>query len=125
MTIRGRELRPSMTGIKCPACGHQTSTVKDSRPTDDHTAIRRRRLCLKCGRRATTFESYADSDDRDAARHGAQLQQALEACPAHQRRLLETLIFQIAADDRRARAAEAAAIEAAANEQVEADDRAD
>ena len=102
---------PTDKGIKCPSCGHPTSTVKDSRPTDDSTAIRRRRLCLRCGARATTFERYAPSlDDADAARRGAQLQLALESCPAHQRRLIETLIYQMAADTNRIRDAEAADI---------------
>ena len=96
-----RRAAPTDKGIKCPACGYQTSTVKDSRPTDDHTAIRRRRLCLKCGARGTTFESYASPDDRAAVLRGADLQRALQACPVHQRRLVEHLIFQIAADAER------------------------
>lgn len=110
MAIGGRELRPTPNGIKCPACGHQTSMVKDSRPTDDHTAIRRRRMCLRCGVRSTTFERFGTAEDRDAAARGAQLQLALEACPVHQRRLVENLIYQIAADAKRIRDAEAADI---------------
>lgn len=100
-------------GIKCPSCGHQTSTVKDSRPTDDYTAIRRRRHCLRCGVRSTTFERFAASiEDRDASERGAKLQHALEACPVHQRRIIETLIYQMAADANRIRDAEAADIAA-------------
>jgi transcriptional regulator NrdR family protein len=98
MTIRGRELRPTAHGLKCPACGFQTSTVKDSRPTEDFTAIRRRRMCLRCGTRGTTFEQYATPEDRDAVQRGADLQLALESMPKHQRRLIESLILQIAAD---------------------------
>jgi transcriptional repressor NrdR len=42
--------------MKCPFCGHLDSQVKDSRPSDDGAAIRRRRACPNCGGRFTTFE---------------------------------------------------------------------
>ena len=42
--------------MKCPSCGHEDSQVKDSRPTEDGAAIRRRRQCEKCEARFTTFE---------------------------------------------------------------------
>lgn len=42
--------------MKCPFCGHDDSQVKDSRPTEDGAAIRRRRQCEGCGARFTTFE---------------------------------------------------------------------
>lgn len=42
--------------MRCPFCSHFDTTVKDSRTTDDLTAIRRRRLCPECGSRFTTFE---------------------------------------------------------------------
>jgi transcriptional repressor NrdR len=42
--------------MKCPSCGHEDSQVKDSRPTEDGAAIRRRRQCESCGARFTTFE---------------------------------------------------------------------
>jgi transcriptional repressor NrdR len=42
--------------LKCPFCGHQESQVKDSRPSEDGAAIRRRRSCPACGGRFTTFE---------------------------------------------------------------------
>lgn len=42
--------------MRCPFCSHEDSQVKDSRPTDDGTAIRRRRQCEACGARFTTFE---------------------------------------------------------------------
>lgn len=42
--------------MKCPFCHHDDTQVKDSRPTEDHNAIRRRRLCGNCGARFTTFE---------------------------------------------------------------------
>lgn len=42
--------------MKCPTCGHEDSQVKDSRPTEDGAAIRRRRQCEDCGARFTTFE---------------------------------------------------------------------
>ena len=42
--------------MKCPYCGCEESKVIDSRPTDDGERIRRRRECLKCGKRFTTYE---------------------------------------------------------------------
>lgn len=42
--------------MKCPFCGFEESKVIDSRPTDEGQRIRRRRECLKCGRRFTTYE---------------------------------------------------------------------
>lgn len=42
--------------MRCPFCGHQDTQVKDSRPTEDGNAIRRRRFCPECGARFTTFE---------------------------------------------------------------------
>jgi transcriptional repressor NrdR len=42
--------------MRCPYCGSLDTQVKDSRPTDDASAIRRRRICPDCGGRFTTFE---------------------------------------------------------------------
>ncbi len=42
--------------MRCPFCHHENSQVKDSRTTDDGSAIRRRRICSACGARFTTFE---------------------------------------------------------------------
>lgn len=42
--------------MRCPYCGSLDTQVKDSRPTDDSAAIRRRRICPDCGGRFTTFE---------------------------------------------------------------------
>ena len=42
--------------MRCPFCAHDDSQVKDSRPTEDNAAIRRRRQCESCGARFTTFE---------------------------------------------------------------------
>ena len=43
--------------MKCPYCGYIESRVIDSRPTDEGERIRRRRECLKCGKRFTTYET--------------------------------------------------------------------
>ena len=43
--------------MKCPYCGYAEGKVIDSRPTEDGNAIRRRRECLKCQRRFTTYET--------------------------------------------------------------------
>ena len=42
--------------MKCPFCSNDDTQVKDSRSTEDNTAIRRRRICPDCGARFTTFE---------------------------------------------------------------------
>jgi transcriptional repressor NrdR len=42
--------------MRCPYCSHEESKVLDSRPVDDGSSIRRRRECLKCDRRFTTYE---------------------------------------------------------------------
>ena len=42
--------------MRCPYCGNDDTQVKDSRPTEDSSAIRRRRICNGCGGRFTTFE---------------------------------------------------------------------
>ncbi|MAL80065.1 MAG: transcriptional regulator NrdR [Sneathiella sp.] len=42
--------------MRCPFCSSEETQVKDSRPTEDNTAIRRRRACATCGARFTTFE---------------------------------------------------------------------
>ena len=43
--------------MKCPYCGFNESKVIDSRPADENNSIRRRRECLSCGRRFTTYET--------------------------------------------------------------------
>lgn len=47
--------------MRCPACNHTESKVVDSRPSDDGTNIRRRRECLSCHNRFTTYERLADN----------------------------------------------------------------
>ena len=42
--------------MRCPFCGHEDTQVKDSRPTEDGSAIRRRRSCAGCGQRFSTVE---------------------------------------------------------------------
>ena len=42
--------------MKCPVCNQDNTRVVDSRPADDNTAIRRRRMCDACGKRFTTYE---------------------------------------------------------------------
>lgn len=42
--------------MRCPFCGNEETQVKDSRPTEDNCAIRRRRFCTSCDQRFTTFE---------------------------------------------------------------------
>lgn len=47
--------------MRCPSCGFPESKVVDSRPSDDGTTIRRRRECLDCKHRFTTYERLGDS----------------------------------------------------------------
>ena len=43
--------------MRCPFCGYPESKVVDSRPTDESSSIRRRRECLSCAKRFTTYET--------------------------------------------------------------------
>ncbi|MEY8562266.1 transcriptional regulator NrdR [Eggerthellaceae bacterium 3-80] len=47
--------------MRCPSCGNPESKVVDSRPAEEDAAIRRRRECLKCGRRFTTYERLGEN----------------------------------------------------------------
>lgn len=74
--------------MRCPFCAHDDSQVKDSRPTEDNAAIRRRRQCSHCGARFTTFErvqlrevTVVKSNDRREAFNRAKLEQSVSlAC---------------------------------------------
>ena len=46
--------------MKCPYCGHLEDKVVDSRPAKDNESVRRRRECLQCGRRFTTYEEIEE-----------------------------------------------------------------
>lgn len=54
-TDRGSNIEKG-TPMRCPFCGNVDTQVKDSRPAEDHAAIRRRRFCSACGGRFTTYE---------------------------------------------------------------------
>ena len=47
--------------MRCPSCGYAESKVVDSRPSDEFNSIRRRRECLQCGKRFTTYERLGDN----------------------------------------------------------------
>lgn len=57
--------------MRCPFCAHDDSQVKDSRPSEDGAAIRRRRQCEGCGARFTTFERIQLRDLFIAKKNGA------------------------------------------------------
>jgi len=91
--------------VKCPFCGHLEDKVLDSRPTDESTAIRRRRECEKCGKRFTTYEKVEGLPliviKRDQSRQPFDadklLSKLIRACvkrpvPIH---LLETLVEEV------------------------------
>ena len=91
--------------MRCPFCAHEDSQVKDSRPTEDGSAIRRRRQCEDCGARFTTFEraqlrevTIVKSAGRREAFDRAKLERSLEiACrkrPVAQERI-ERLVTSI------------------------------
>ena len=74
--------------MRCPFCSFEDSQVKDSRPTDDGAAIRRRRQCEGCGARFTTFEriqlremTVVKSENRREAFDRAKLERSIQiAC---------------------------------------------
>jgi transcriptional repressor NrdR len=57
--------------MRCPHCGQIDTQVRDSRPAEDHTAIRRRRVCPHCSERFTTFERVQLREIVIAKRSGA------------------------------------------------------
>jgi transcriptional repressor NrdR len=74
--------------MRCPFCAHEDSQVKDSRPSEDGAAIRRRRQCEGCGARFTTFErvqlrdlTVVKKDDKREPFDRAKLERAIgHAC---------------------------------------------
>jgi transcriptional repressor NrdR len=60
--------------VRCPACANVDDKVVDSRLADDGTAIRRRRECLACGRRFTTYERIERGDDLVVLKRSGQRQ---------------------------------------------------
>lgn len=74
--------------MRCPFCAHENSQVKDSRPTEDGAATRRRRQCEACGARFTTFERIQlrdivvmKNEDRREAFDRGKLERSIElAC---------------------------------------------
>ncbi|CAN5890498.1 transcriptional regulator NrdR [soil metagenome] len=86
--------------MRCPACGSFDDKVVDSRHSDDGTAIRRRRACLACRRRFTTFERLEEvpllvvkrsghREPFDAEKVVAGLVAATKARPVHAEQLVE------------------------------------
>jgi len=70
--------------MRCPFCAHDDSQVKDSRPAEDNSSIRRRRQCAHCGARFTTFErvqlrevAVVKSGDRREAFDRRKLEQSI------------------------------------------------
>ena len=60
--------------MRCPFCLHNDTQVKDSRPTEDNAAIRRRRFCVDCGSRFTTFERVQLRDLMILKKNGQRVQ---------------------------------------------------
>ena len=59
--------------MRCPSCGYSESKVVDSRPSEHDTTIRRRRECLECGHRFTTYERLVDKPSPSSSRLTAPL----------------------------------------------------
>lgn len=55
--------------MKCPFCSSDNTRVIDSRPADDNSSIRRRRLCDDCGKRFTTYEKVETTIWRPGLHH--------------------------------------------------------
>ena len=95
--------------MKCPYCGSLDTQVKDSRPTEDATSIRRRRVCPDCGGRFTTFERVQLRDltvlkrsgrrvafDRDKLQRSIQVALRKRPVPAERiERLVNGLVRQV------------------------------
>ena len=76
--------------MRCPYCGHDDSQVKDSRPTDDGAAIRRRRQCEGCAARFTTFERI-QLRDVTVVKSGGETGGALRREPFDRDKLLRSI----------------------------------
>jgi len=91
--------------VRCPFCGHSDSRVLDSRPTEDGAVIRRRRECLACAARFTTYEKVESSpfvvvkkDGRREAFNGDKILRGLiTACEKRpiQRAVLERIAAEV------------------------------
>lgn len=91
--------------MKCPFCGYTESKVVDSRPTDEDARIRRRRECLKCQKRFTTYEIVETTPIMVIKKDGSRalfdrdklLNSLLRACEKRQVSLgqLETAVLEI------------------------------
>ncbi|MFW5787111.1 MAG: transcriptional regulator NrdR [Bacillota bacterium] len=91
--------------MKCPYCHNLESRVLDSRYTDSHTAIRRRRKCLECDKRFTTYERIEDLPLRVVKKNGEReffdrnkiMKGLLKACEKRPvpRKKLEELVSEI------------------------------
>jgi transcriptional repressor NrdR len=64
-------MRSTVTRVRCPFCDADDDKVVDSRPADDGAAVRRRRECLGCGRRYTTYERVDELPFMVVKRSGA------------------------------------------------------
>ena len=87
--------------MRCPFCAHDDTQVKDSRPTEDSTSIRRRRQCSSCGARFTTFErvqlrevTVGKSGDRREAFDRSKIEQSV-ALACRKRNVTQERIDQL------------------------------
>lgn len=91
--------------MKCPACSFEESKVVDSRPSPDGNMIRRRRECLACGKRFTTYESIETAPlvvvkrdkSREAYDRSKVLSSIIRCCDKRQvsRRQMEDMVTEI------------------------------
>lgn len=90
--------------MKCPYCGFIDSKVIDSRPTDENESIRRRRSCLKCEKRFTTYERVEDqtvlvikkNNTREAFQRSKLLNSLIRSC---EKRSIELSVLEEAVDE--------------------------
>lgn len=90
--------------MKCPYCGNVDTRVIDSRPSEDHSAIRRRRLCEKCEKRFTTYEKVETvplmvvkkDNTREMFDRDKLIERVMRAC--HKRPVSATAIEKLADD---------------------------
>ena len=92
--------------MKCPFCGYEESKVIDSRPADERSSIRRRRECLSCGKRFTTYETVESLPmvvvKKDGSRQSFDRRKVLggmiRACEKRRVSLLEKITDEIEQD---------------------------
>ncbi len=82
--------------MKCPFCSYEDSKVLDSRPTNEGTAIRRRRECLRCKKRFTTYEKI---EEKSCEKRPVSLSQIEGLADSVEEKLMSTMKKEVSSNE--------------------------